>query len=147
MDFGYLENQGKLHVQHLLGKFGGFVVRDWHHKILLLGRALRVLEEIVMVEAIQEELSTLKPNRKGSQQRAELPQPWSWQFHSVESGFFFVEADEWILHATDNGDQKEVRKGKKRNLTIILGWMVQLQVFVFSCGLIITEIFRIWCII
>ena len=77
MDFGYLENQGKQHVQHLLDKFGGFVVRDWHHKILLLGRALRVLEEIVMVEAIQEELSTLKPNRKGSQRRAELPQPRS----------------------------------------------------------------------
>lgn len=83
-----------------------------------------------MVESIQEELSALKPNRKGSQQRAELPQPQSWQFYSVESGFFFVEADEWILHATDNGDQKEVRNGKNRNLTIIPGWMVQLQVFV-----------------
>ena len=100
-----------------------------------------------MVEAIQEELSALTPNGKGSQQTAELPQPQSWQLYSVESGFFFVEPGEWVLHATDNGDQKEVRQGKNRNLSIILGWMVQLQVFVSSFGLIITEIFRVWCIL
>lgn len=77
MDFGYLENQGKQCVQCLLGRFSGFGVRDWHHTILLWGRALRVLEETLMVGAIQEELSALKLNRKGTQQRAELLQPQS----------------------------------------------------------------------